>query len=143
MEIRALTAADIPGLLELWSAVPGLGLGPDDAEPRLALFLARNPSTCLGLFLAGRLAGGVLGGFDGRRGYLYHLAVHPDLQGRGFGRALLERVTAEFLAMGVRNIRLFVFGTNQRAREFYQRMGWHERDDLAVMAYNHPGDGPC
>lgn len=132
MAIRKLTAADVDGLLRLWRQVPGLGLGPDDEPERLRGFLARNPTTCLGLFLQDQLAGSVLGGYDGRRGYLYHLAVHPDLQGKGYGKDLLHGVAKAFQAMGVKDLRLFVFADNHHAREFYRRQGWRERGDLVV-----------
>ncbi|MGE5528374.1 MAG: GNAT family N-acetyltransferase [Patescibacteria group bacterium] len=136
MEIRPLTPNDIPALLALWQSLPGLGLSPDDVPERLAAFMARNPTTCLGACEGNALVGSVLGGYDGRRGYLYHLAVRQDLQGKGYGKALVGRAVEEFKKFGCARIRLCVFGTNTRAREFYRRLGWSERDDLIVAAWN-------
>ena len=136
MHIRTLTTADIDVLLCLWRQVPGFGLGPDDEPERVAGFLTRNPTTCLGLFIQDRLAGSVLDGYDGRRGYLYHLAVHPSLQGNGYGKDLINGVTEAFLALDAKNMRLFVYADNRRAREFYRRQGWRERGDLVVVGWN-------
>jgi N-acetylglutamate synthase len=134
--MRPLREDDLENLRTLWASVPNLGISEDDEPAPLAAFLARNPTTCLGAFVGDRLAGCVLGGYDGRRGYLYHLAVHPDYQGNGYGRALLRAVAAAFAVLGVKKIRLVVFGRNDQARGFYQHLGWVERDDLVVVALN-------
>ena len=51
--------------------------------------------------------------------HLQHLYVHPDLQGRGIGTALLERAKAGAPA----GFRLWVFQANAGARRFYERHG--------------------
>lgn len=123
-------------MLELWRCIPGLGVGSGDEEESLRLFMERNPSTCLLLKDGERLLGTVLGGFDGRRGYIYHLAVHPDCQGQGYGRELLKEVLYELRKLGAPKIHLFAFNDNQLAAGFYQNQGWEWRRDIQVFSWD-------
>ena len=84
VQIRPMTLADYAEVRALWLACAGMGLNDvDDSEAGIARFLARNPDTCLAAHQYGRIVGAILTGSDGRRGYIYHTAVHPDFQGRG------------------------------------------------------------
>jgi ribosomal protein S18 acetylase RimI-like enzyme len=56
---------------------------------------------------------------------LYAIYVHPEHQGRGEGRALHDRAITMLRAEGYRLATLWVLTTNERARGFYERMGWH------------------
>jgi ribosomal protein S18 acetylase RimI-like enzyme len=132
--IERAQAEDLQSMLALWRIIPGLGIGRGDEEEALKAFLAKNPSTCLVLRENERLIGTVLGGFDGRRGYLYHLAVHPDYQGRGYGKQLLQQVIQEFKILGTLKIHLFTFKDNPAAAKFYENQGWEQRQDIIVFS---------
>jgi ribosomal protein S18 acetylase RimI-like enzyme len=80
------------------------------------------------------IAGTVWGNFDGRRGFVVHLAVRRDLRGRGLGRELMDRVEARFRAMGVFRIHLFVERTNLDVIDYYRERGFEIRDDLVLMS---------
>lgn len=63
---------------------------------------------------------GEVAGYIGyRRGWIQHLFIHPDAQGRGIGPALL----AKALATG-RPMQLWTFQQNARARRFYEARGF-------------------
>jgi predicted GNAT family N-acyltransferase len=72
-------------------------------------------------FEAGSLVGCVLFHHEGDGGRLYQMAVEHALRGRGVGRALVERLHAELLTRGVRQVWL-----NARANVvgFYERLGY-------------------
>src|SRR5690349_6147680 len=90
MIVRAFEPADIPAVRELWAATDGLGFGPGDAPEDLVAFLARNPG-CSAVAVDGeRLVGALLAGHDGRRGFLYRLAVAGDCRRRGLARQLVR-----------------------------------------------------
>ncbi len=135
--IELVSPADIEDLQNFWRSIPGLGVGQGDDRDSLALFINRNPSTSLLIRQEGAIAGTVLGGFDGRRGYIYHLAVHPDCQGRGYGQALLKRVCHELKELGALRIHLFVYGDNQAGISFYEHQGWIRRQDIQVMTWDN------
>ncbi|MEQ8201353.1 MAG: GNAT family N-acetyltransferase [Syntrophomonadaceae bacterium] len=134
LKIELAQEADIPAMLELWRNTPGLGAG-DDATS-LAAFIERNPGTCLLIRSGTAVISTVLGGFDGRRGYVYHLAVHPDFQRRGWGKKILQEVVDRFGALKAEKIHLFVFKDNQGAQAFYNRQAWIKRQDIEVFTVN-------
>lgn len=132
--------SDMELMLDLWEATPGLGIGKGDGKDSLKDFMRRNPSTCLVLRINENIVGTVLGGFDGRRGYIYHLAVHPDYQGKGYGKVLLNQVISELKSLGALKIHLFVFSDNQPAAEFYRHLGWELRRDIQVFSWDTTRD---
>ena len=124
--VRALEPADLPAALALWVDTPGLELAEGDSPAELARYLARNPGCSSGAVVDGRLVAAVLGGHDGRRGLLYHLAVHPDHRGRGLGRAVVRRSLDALRAAGVTRALLLVAADNPGGRAFWLRDGWEE-----------------
>jgi ribosomal protein S18 acetylase RimI-like enzyme len=61
---------------------------------------------------------------DAARGHVFSLYVHPDTQGLGLGRALLEAAVRRLTEAGYREAALWVFADNTAARAFYARIGW-------------------
>ena len=135
-QIERAQASDTDAMLNLWRCMPGIGVRLSDTDQSLRAFMSKNPSTCLVLRIDGRLMGTVLGGFDGHRGYIYHLAVHPDYQGRGYGKALLDMVCRELTALGAPKIHLFAFNDNQAAATFYLSQEWEARRDIQVFSWD-------
>ncbi|MGC9313677.1 MAG: GNAT family N-acetyltransferase [Sediminispirochaetaceae bacterium] len=78
--------------------------------------------------------GTVWGNFDGRRGYIVHLAVERSYRSRGLGRHLMEMVEEEFRRMDVYKIHLFVESHNESVGGFYTLLGYKKRDDLTVYS---------
>ncbi len=134
VSIRAMTSSDYGVVLSLWKSLPGMGLSSADEPDRVAAFLGMNPTTCLVAEREGRIAGTVLGGWDGRRGYVYHLAVARDLQGGGVGTALMDEVERRFAALGAHRIHLMIYRDNG-ASAFYEKRGWFFRDrEISLMS---------
>ena len=74
------------------------------------------------LFLVGlvddRLAASVMGGYEGHRGWINYLAVHPQEQGKGLGRAMMAAVEQAIAARGAPKINLQVRASNDDAIAF-------------------------
>ena len=138
LTIETARETDIPSMLQLWRDTPGLGWGAGDDDASLAIFMQRNPSTCLLIKNHDDVIGTVLGGFDGRRGYIYHLAVHSDFRRRGYGRKLLQEVVAKLEGLKAEKIHLFVLKSNPEAMVFYEKQHWIKRNDLEVFSFNIP-----
>ncbi|MCJ7518963.1 MAG: GNAT family N-acetyltransferase, partial [Anaerolineaceae bacterium] len=80
------------------------------------------------------IIGTVLGGSDGRRGYIYHLAVYKDYQQQGLGRQLLEKCLATLKAQGLQKCHIFVISSNIEGLNFWIKLGWLLRNDILVMS---------
>src|SRR5438270_11722671 len=88
LSIRACRLEDIQSVLELWrqaDATPGVTDTADD----LRRAVASSPAHGLVAEVGGRVVGSVVGTFDGWRGNVYRLAVHPDFRRQGIARALV------------------------------------------------------
>lgn len=124
--IRDMTATDIPAALQLWSTAEGVEVAEGDRPEEIARFLARNPGLSTVAEEEGRLVGAVLCGHDGRRGYIYHLAVRTDRRGLGLGHRIMRRSLEQLRAAGLPRALLLVAADNEGGREFWRREGWEE-----------------
>jgi len=116
---------DLQAITTLWqNSGPGIGLGRSDSEDELVKKLKRDPELFLVAEQNGRLVGAVLGGFDGRRGLVYHLAVDASRQKMGIGTALMDELERRLHNLGcIRGYLLVKYG-NEDANRFYQQRGW-------------------
>lgn len=124
MQIREFSwPQDFEAATVLWRAA-GLHNPSIDGLEDLGEVCRRNP----GLFLLAvdgqQVVGSVIGTFDGRRGYIYHVAVHPNSRRRGYATALLEEVERRLWEMGVQKIRFMVSKSNESALAFYRSIGF-------------------
>jgi N-acetylglutamate synthase len=134
MVLHPLTPAHHEQALALWQACEGIGLSDADSRCNITKYLDRNPGCSFGAWGGNRLVGTILGGHDGRRGYIYHLAVHPEYRGRGIGRQLAEACLSALKAEGINKVHLFVFNVNKKAIAFWEHVGWTLRKDISVMS---------
>ncbi|MGD0726717.1 MAG: GNAT family N-acetyltransferase [Spirochaetia bacterium] len=132
--LREFTIADYEAAYSLWQSMEGIGLSEADEKRNIIQFLARNPGLSFVAEEDGMLVGAVLGGSDGRRGFLHHLAVAHSHRRAGIGRALVERSLAALADLGMRKCHIFVLAKNRAGRRFWRRIGWQERTTLLVMS---------
>jgi N-acetylglutamate synthase len=118
--------------LALWSSA-GMSIGAAESAEGLAAFLARNPGMSVVARRGDAVVGTVLAGWDGRRGYLHHVAVDPAHRRHGVGRTLVEAAVQRLRAAGAERVHLFVQRDNADALAFWRSLGWAEREDLRMM----------
>jgi N-acetylglutamate synthase len=138
VSILSFSINDYDEVMALWRATPGIGLSDADSRAAIAAYLLRNPGLSFVAREAGRLVGAVLCGMDGRRGYLHHLAVHPDARRQGTGAALVEHCLAGLREVGIHKCHLFVIAGNAAGQAFWQHVGWKLRTDLVIMSKDIP-----
>lgn len=131
-----LTISDYEDCIDLWKNSPGIALSSADSREEISRFLARNPGLCFTARDGEQLVGAVLCGNDGRRGYLYHLAVAKDHHHRGIGKTLTEKVLAALKRLGIQKCHIFVVADNLEGARFWQKTGWKKRDDIFVMSHD-------
>jgi ribosomal protein S18 acetylase RimI-like enzyme len=130
---RAFEIGDYEAAIELWKKVEGLDLAEGDDRETIRQFLTRNPGLSRIATDGSRTIGAVLCGHDGRRAYVYHLAVDPAFHGTGVGRRLIEECLAGLKRAGLQRVNLLVAHDNLRGREFWKRCGWEELDGALAM----------
>jgi ribosomal protein S18 acetylase RimI-like enzyme len=126
---------DYPAARELWSrSGPGVQVRRSDEPAELEKKLTRDPDLFLVAERDGRLVGTVIGGFDGRRGMIYHLAVDENLRGAGIGGLLMEAVEQRLRAKGCLRCYLMVTTGNETAMRFYEGRGWSRMETVHTYA---------
>lgn len=131
VRIEAAAPADCVAVVRLWQAT-GLTRPWNDSARDFDTALANPTSTVLLAWADDALAGSVMAGFDGHRGWVYYLAVAPDLAKRGIGKALMEAAEDWLRGAGCARLRLMVRGDNLAARGFYQAIGYTEQDVVTM-----------
>ena len=129
MEIREMTIKDYDKVYSLWEKTDII-LKKSDEKQEIDRMIKRNPYTCLVGLIEGEIVSAVMGGFDGRRGYVHHLAVKPKLQGQGLGREMMEELMSRFQDLKVIKVHLFVEENNKEVKDFYRNIDFKERTDL-------------
>jgi ribosomal protein S18 acetylase RimI-like enzyme len=125
--------ADYPAARRLWeNAGPGIQLRRSDEPEEILKKLQRDPDLFLVAEVDGRLVGTVIGGFDGRRGLIYHLAVEADMRQRGIGELLMNEVERRLKEKGCLRCYLLVTVDNEHAMRFYEKRGWSRMDTVYV-----------
>ena len=131
MSIRLMTIDDYEKVYELWMSCAGMGLNNlDDSKEGIEKFLKRNPDTCFVADVENVIAGVIIVGNDGRRGYIYHTAVNPQYRKQGIAKSLVETAMSALQKIGISKVALVVFERNEIGNEFWEKMGFTVRDDL-------------
>ncbi|MFX1375706.1 MAG: GNAT family N-acetyltransferase [Promethearchaeota archaeon] len=134
MKIENFSLKFYSDVINLWRRA-GISVGSTDSEEEIKRMLKMNSN----LFLIGRIKekiiAVVMGGFDGRRGYVHHLAIDPIYQKKGYGKEIMDKLINQFRKMGVHKIHLFIERDNQDVINFYKKLGWQIRDDLIMMSF--------
>lgn len=135
-QISEMSSSDYDEAYALWQRCPGIGLSDADSSCAINRFLERNPGLCFIARQEGVMVGTCLCGNDGRRGYLYHLAVDPTARRQGIGQALVEKTLAALVAMDIHKCHIMVFGGNELGLAFWQAGGWKIRNDIEILSYD-------
>jgi ribosomal protein S18 acetylase RimI-like enzyme len=121
----------------LWeNAGSGINLRQSDQPAEIQKKLQRDPDLFLVAETNGKLIGTVIGGFDGRRGLIYHLAVEASFRQQGVGSLLMDEVERRLKAKGCLKCYLLVTVENENAMRFYEARQWERMD--TVLTYTKP-----
>ena len=123
LRLREFAMADYAAVDEFWRRA-GLWMRPSDAAAQLALKLSRDPDLFLVACADARLVGVAMGGWDGRRAYIYHLAVDPDWQRRGVADRLMDELEERFRAKGALKAKLQILLGNDASAAFFAARGY-------------------
>ena len=122
---------DYPAARSLWeNAGSGIQLRRSDEPEEIQKKLQRDPDLFLVAESNGKMIGTVIGGFDGRRGLIYHLAVDAAFRQQGIGSLLMNEVERRLKAKGCLKCYLLVTADNEAAMRFYEARQWERMDTV-------------
>ncbi len=125
--------ADYEPVFALWRSIEkGVHTGRSDTPAEIEKKLTRDPDLFLVAEADGVIIGSVIGGYDGRRGLVYHLAVTSRFRGRGVGSRLMDELETRLRAKGCLKCYLLVTTDNPEAEIYYQQRGWQHMDSVRL-----------
>jgi ribosomal protein S18 acetylase RimI-like enzyme len=130
--VRIFRDHDEPAVVALWRAV--FQSGPPRNDPRA--IIAHKRRVQAELFLVGEVDGGVvatvLAGYDGHRGWVYHVAVAPGVRRRGYGRAMMAAAEERLRALGCAKLNLQINRSNAEVVAFYESLAYTVEDRVSM-----------
>ncbi|MBA7518026.1 Acetyltransferase YpeA [subsurface metagenome] len=134
MKIELFSMRYYQEIIDLWKR-SGIEVSSSDTRDEIARILKRNPD----LFLIGKenekVIAVVMGAFDGRRGYVHHLAIDPDYQKKKYGKMMMDELIEKFHIIKAHKVHLFIEKYNKEVVDFYRKLGWEVRKDLVMMSF--------
>jgi ribosomal protein S18 acetylase RimI-like enzyme len=121
--IRACRSEDADGVLELWRQAEATPSVTDNADD-LQRVVSESKANFLVAEVDGQIVGSIIGTFDGWRGNIYRLAVHPNYRRRGIARALVAEVEKRLTRQGARRITALVEKDHPWAWHFWEAVGY-------------------
>jgi ribosomal protein S18 acetylase RimI-like enzyme len=120
--IRDLRAADGDSLRKLWKDAELVSVGDDDRS--LMRMVRRNPGLVLVAVEGTRIVASALGGWDGRRGWIYHVATAASHRRQGIASRLLDQIEAALAVLGAPKVNAMVEDANEGGRAFWDARGY-------------------
>jgi ribosomal protein S18 acetylase RimI-like enzyme len=140
MEIRPFQPSDETAVVDLWERC-GLVRPWNDPHKDIQRKLAVRPDLFLVGVLQGEVVASAMAGYEGHRGWISYLAVSPEHQRTGLGRAIMSEAERLLREAGCPKINLQVRSTNLQVIEFYRSLGFLV-EDVVNLGKRLEHDGP-
>jgi ribosomal protein S18 acetylase RimI-like enzyme len=125
--IRVARPTEHPQVLELWREARG-ALGKNDDPEALAALIERDDEALFVAELDGRIVGSLIAAWDGWRGNMYRLTVHPGHRRQRLAHRLVATGEERLRAIGARRISALVWEADRRAARAWLAAGY-EHDE--------------
>ena len=129
--IRPFQEGDEEALVSLWNMCK-LTVPWNNPYKDIARKLKVQAELFLVGYLEDKLIASVMGGYDGHRGWINYLAVHPDFQARGYGKQLMDNVETRLRKFGCPKINLQIRDANNKVLSYYQKLGFVEEKRISM-----------
>ena len=123
---RDFSIDDYDAVLQLWQTVEGLEVAEGDDKEGVAQFVTRNPRLSRVAVDGSKVVGVAMCGQDGRRGYIYHVAVDLAYRRYGLGKRLVQECLDGLRQAGIVRAIILVADYNLGGAEFWKRAGWED-----------------
>jgi ribosomal protein S18 acetylase RimI-like enzyme len=132
IEVRPYLESDEIAVVALWRQVFSDVPGRNDPEKDIKRKLGVQRELFLVATAGSELVGTAMAGYDGHRGWVHYLAVHPDHRRQGIGTALMRSIEERLTRMGCPKLNLQVRATNQVVLPFYKRLGYSVEERISM-----------
>ena len=129
LAISEIADADVADVVALWQRC-GLTRPWNDPASDIALARRHPNSTVLVGRADGAVAASAMVGHDGHRGWVYYVAVDPDRQKQGFGRAIMAAAEQWLRQAGMAKMQLMVRPDNNKVQAFYESLDYEEQERI-------------
>ena len=132
MQIRAFAIADTEAIVQLWNDC-GLTRPWNNPYKDIERKLGVQPEMFLvGVDDGGKIIASVMFGYEGHRGWVNYLAVHPAHQRKGHARTLMQRGEAMLTERGCPKLNLQIRSGNNAVIAFYERLGYANDNTVSL-----------
>lgn len=122
-------------LIKFWEKIPGIGIGKGDEKENIEKFILKNQDlNFVAINENDDIIASVMCGTDGRRGYIYHLAVDEMYRKKGIGTELVNKVLENLKKITIDKCHIFVFCINDDGIKFWEKIKWKKREDIFVFS---------
>jgi ribosomal protein S18 acetylase RimI-like enzyme len=132
ISLRTYRPSDEPSVAALWREVFADDPPRNDPLRDARRAHASQPELFFVAECAGEIVGTCMGGFDGHRGWVHRLAVHPTRRRLGIAAALMARLEQALHARGCPKLNLQVRAGNRDVVAFYRRLGYTVEDRVSL-----------
>ena len=132
LKIRQFKPEDKAEVIDLWNTVFKNDPPWNDPASIIRRKLAFQPELFLVGVKNGHIVTTVLGGYDGFRGWIYHLAVKPDQRRKGIGKRMMTAIEQLLLDLECVKINLQVRSSNPDVTAFYHSIGYSIEDHTSM-----------
>ena len=129
--IRPFQTEDEASVVSLWQLCE-LTVPWNNPYKDIARKLKVQPELFLVGMLDSLLIATVMGGYDGHRGWINYLVVHPDFRGQGYGKQVMGNIESELRKRGCPKINLQIRSGNTRVMAFCQKLGFTDDQALSM-----------
>jgi ribosomal protein S18 acetylase RimI-like enzyme len=132
VEIRPYFDSDEQAVIALWNEEPADTAPHNDPATVIRKKRAVDPDLFLVAVIDGAVAGTVMGGYDGHRGWVYAVMVGRSYRRKGIGSALLRRLEELLVGRGCLKVNLQVRATNSGVVAFYEQLGYATEERISM-----------
>jgi ribosomal protein S18 acetylase RimI-like enzyme len=132
IKVRPYESGDEEGVVGLWREVFPEAPAHNDPHADIHSKLQVQPELFFVALDEERLVGTAMAGFDGHRGWVYYVAVHPDHRRRGVGTALMERAEGVLRELGCPKLNLQIRAENAEVQAFYESLGYAVEERISM-----------
>jgi ribosomal protein S18 acetylase RimI-like enzyme len=133
LTIRPAAVTDEQAVIALWR---DCGLVVPHNDPAADFRFAKrgpNSDVLVGVDESDQIAGSVMVGHDGHRGWVYYVAAAPALRGQGIGRRMMNAAEDWLRGRNVPKMQLMIRETNTAVAKFYERLSY-QTEPRVVMS---------